>query len=115
MGVQHVLVVETLLMGQLIRNRLSQWGGLDVIGVTPRNEADLIEAVGHARPDVLILDKTAGITDFECLTCLLKEFHKLMVIVVSAEDNVAQIYGKRQRPITQGSDLAAIIDEWAAT
>lgn len=108
-NIPYVLVVETLLMGQVVKNLLDHLGGLKVVGIAPKDEAALIEAIGHTRPDVLILDRAVGIADLDCFLCQLKGIKRLMVIEVSADDNLVQIYGKRQAQITRGADLAAII------
>lgn len=109
-NVLRVLVVENqLLLGAGLQNLLSGEIDLDVIGISPRNQLELVQKIRQIQPDVVFLDKDSRLTDATDLLIFLENFSKLRVIVLNANDNLARIYIKKQTLVTPTARLISII------
>ena len=109
MNQRTVLVVENdSLLGASVENILTRELGLNVVGVTPANEAALIQAIWHARPAIVILNEASSLTDAMNLMARLKDYPQLRVVVVNTDNNLVQIYDKRQVLATPDNNLPAI-------
>ena len=106
----RVLIVENqLLLGAGLQTLLSDQTDLDVIGISPGNQFELVQAIRRIQPDVVFLDKDSYLTDATDLLAFLENFPKLRVIVASANHDVVHIYNKRETQFFQAADLFGII------
>ena len=106
---QRVLIVENeLLLGAGIEHLLAGEADLNVRGIARADEAVLLEEIKLSQPDVVILDEATCLTDPMKLLAHLQDHPRLRVIVVSANDNVVQIFDKQQVLVNQTSDLASL-------
>jgi chemotaxis response regulator CheB len=105
----RVLVVENRsVLGAAVQSLLAGQTGLEVVGVAPRDYAELIVEIWRARPNVVVLHKVMGLADsslFDFLQC----FPKMRLVVVNENDNMARIYDKHQVMLTRAADLANLI------
>lgn len=109
-NVLRVLIVENqLLLGAGLQNLLSGETDLDVIGISPRNQLELVQKIRQIQPDVVFLDKDSRLTNATDLLTFLENFSKLRVIVVNANDNLAHIYIKKQILATPTAQLISIV------
>ena len=107
---KRILVVENeLLLGASIEHLLKNEADFCVWGVTSTDVPTLVEEIIRIRPDVVILEEVRHPIEPAKLLILLKEIPRLRLIVVSAEDDVIQIYDKDQFMATQTADLVTII------
>ena len=108
----RVLIVENqLLLGAGLQNLLSGETDLDVIGISPRNQLELVQKIRQIQPDVVFLDKDSRLTDATDLLTFLENFSKLRVIVLNANDNLACIYIKKQTLVTPTARLISIVHD----
>jgi stage III sporulation protein SpoIIIAA len=108
--VQRVLIIENqLLLGAGVQSLLAGEADLDVIGISPVNQAELVQEIRRFRPDVVVLDEVTHLADATRLMTFLKNHPKLRVVVVSANDNLVCIYNKQQVLVRQATDLINLI------
>ncbi|MCA9975835.1 MAG: response regulator transcription factor [Anaerolineales bacterium] len=111
-GTQRVLVIDNrTIMGAGVETLLSNRINLQVIGTTPKDEADLVRNVWQFSPDVIILSHQSQITNPVRLLSLLNNYRSFRLIVVSEDDNTMEIYEKRQVTASHHSDLATAV-QW---
>ncbi len=107
---QRVLVVENkLLLGAGLEMLLQQNDNLEVIGISPGNEEELIREIRYFNPSVIIIDETTYLTHTLRLLALLRKFHELRLVIVSANDNLIHIYHKHNLLLTKPADLINIV------
>ena len=107
---QRVLIVEDgCLLSAGIQSLLSLERNLDVVSVSPRCQAELIQGIKRVQPDVVVLDELTHLVTPASLLALVNTAPHLRVVVVSANDNRVRIYGKQQALITRAADLVNII------
>lgn len=108
--VHRVLIVENqLLLGAGVQSLLTGEADLDVIGISPVNQAELVQEIRRFRPDVVVIDKVTHLADANKLVAFLKNHPKLRVVVVSANDNLVCVYNKQQVLVSQATDLINLI------
>jgi len=106
---QRILIVENeSLLGAGIEHLLAGEADLNVVGIARADEAVLLEKIKLSQPDVVILDEATCLTNAMKLLAHLQDCPKLRVIVVSANDNVVQIFDKQQVLVNQTTDLASL-------
>jgi DNA-binding NarL/FixJ family response regulator len=111
--VQQVLVVEThILIGAGIHSFLAGEADLEVTGISPGNQAELIREIRRLRPDIVVLDEDSRLAEPTHLLAWLKDYPRLRLVVVSANDNRVCIYDKQQILTSQASDLLGIIRDY---
>jgi len=111
-NVLRVLIVENqLLLGAGLQNLLSGETDLDVIGISPRNQLELVQKIRQIQPDVIFLDEDSRLTNATDLLTFLENFSKLRVIVLNANDNIAHIYIKKQTLVTPNARLISVIHD----
>ncbi len=107
---QRVLIVENgLLLGAGIKNLLSREADLDLVGLTPSNEAELIKNIKLFKPEVVILDEATYLTNAIRLLALLKNYPELRLVVVNTNNNLMYVYDKQKRLVSQATDLVNVI------
>lgn len=107
---QRVLIVENeRLLGAAIEHLLTSEVDLKVMGLAQADEPVLLEEIKLSQPDVVIMDQTTFLTDPMKLLAHLRDFPRLRVIVVSANDNIVQIFDKQLVLVTQTADLASLL------
>ncbi len=106
----RVLIVENqLLLGAGVQSLLTGEADLEVIGISPVNQAELVQEIRRFRPDVVVIDKVTHLADANKLVAFLKTHPKLRVVVVSASDNMVCVYNKQQVLVSQATDLIHLI------
>ncbi len=109
---RQVLVVEThILIGAGIHSFLAGETDLEVTGISPGDQAELAREIRRLRPDIVVLDEDSRLADPTALLVSLKDYPKLRLVVVSANDNWVCIYNKQQVLTRRASDLLGIIRE----
>ena len=103
---QRVLIVEKqLLLGAVVQGLLSKVADLEVVGVSPSDQASLVQEIERLQPNIVILGDPSHLCEPAHLPAHLRGYPKLRVVVVSANDNQVRIYGKQQVLITRVVDL----------
>ena len=82
---------------------------LDIIGISPSDQLELVQEIRRIRPDVVMLDGDSGLTDPAELLTFLEDSPKLRLLVVSANDHLVRIYNKEEVLAAQASQLVDII------
>ena len=109
-NVYRILIVENQqLLGGGLQSLLSGETNLDVIGISPRNQLELVQKIRQIQPDVVLLDEDSCLTNATDLLTFLENFSKLRVIVVNANDNLAHIYIKKQILVSPADQLVSIV------
>jgi len=109
-GVRQVLVVEThILIGAGIHSILAVETDLEVTGISPGDQAELIHEIRRLRPDIVVLDEDSRLADPTDLLAWLEDYPKLRLVVISANDNRVCVYDKQQVLTSKASDLLDII------
>ena len=110
MDTRRVLVVENeSLLGTGIEKLLASKANLDVMGVMPADEVDLINIIWSLQPDIVILNKASSLMDSEKLLTLLKDYPTFRILEVSADDNRIRVYDKHEVLTVHTDDLLQII------
>ncbi|MFN8456772.1 MAG: hypothetical protein U0401_19250 [Anaerolineae bacterium] len=108
----QVLIVENkLLLGGGIERLLAGESHLNIVGITPSDETSLIDMINHLQPDVIILDQATPLTNSVRLLTCLKDYPRVRLVGVSADDNLVQVHDKQQIQVSEATDLAAIIQQ----
>jgi len=109
-NVLRVLIVENhLLLGAALQQLLSEESDLDVIGISPHTQLELVQAIRRIHPDVVFLDEDNHLTDAIDLLAFLRNIPELRVIVVSTNHDVVHIFNKRETLLHHATDLFDII------
>ena len=107
---QRVLVVKSRsLLVAGVDSLLSREPDLNVIAITPEDEAALIEEIRRSQPDAIVLDEGSHLIDAAQLLALLKDYPELRVVVLRADNSLAQIYAKQQVVVARITDLVSVI------
>ncbi|MFQ5617188.1 MAG: hypothetical protein ACE5GO_12115 [Anaerolineales bacterium] len=108
---QQVLVVENdLLLGAGVEALLTREMDLNVLGITPKDEAALMVEIGAVQPQVVVLNEATRLMDPVNFLALFKKCPQLrMIVLVNASNNWVKIYNKQQVLLTQDTGLANII------
>ena len=94
-------------MGAGVEQLLRRDAELEVVGVMPGDDESLPQAIGRARPDVVVLDEaSAGCLS---LSALLRDHPGLLVVLLSADDRVVRTFETQQVVVTQAVELATLI------
>ena len=103
-------MVEThILIGAGIYSFLAGETDLEVAGISPSDQAELIHEIRRLRPDIVVLDEDSRLVDPTNLLAWLEGYPKLRLVVINANDNRVSIYDKQQVLTRQASDLLDII------
>lgn len=110
---QRILVVDNRsIFGagveQLLSNTNTQQH-LQIAGIVPQDELELIREVWRYSPDVIILSNQSQVTNPIKLISLLKDYQRFRLIVVSETDNTIEVYEKRHIVAKQQTDLLAVV------
>ncbi|MCB9419573.1 MAG: response regulator transcription factor [Ardenticatenaceae bacterium] len=109
---QRVLVIDNdSIMGAGVETLLANSEKLQVIGTAPQNEDDIVHDVWQFSPDVIILNYQSQLTTPVRLLSLLNNYRSFRLIVVSEDDNMMEVYEKRQFTARHHSDLATAV-QW---
>jgi DNA-binding NarL/FixJ family response regulator len=110
--VRRVLIVENqTLLGAGVHSLLWEERGLEVYGISPHDQAELVQDIGRLQPDIVIMDKASHLMAPLNLLAALENHSRLQLIVVSADDNQVCLYDKRQVPVKQAADFLEVIRE----
>jgi hypothetical protein len=83
---------------------------IEVVECDPRDNADLIQALQGVEPDIVILTgEGMDLPDTSRLLMALGSHTEIRVLIVSEDDNLVQIYDKRQFLVTTSSDLIKLV------
>jgi DNA-binding NarL/FixJ family response regulator len=108
--VQRVLVAENQsLLGAGVENLLSRETHLDVRGISPRDETDLLEVIKLFRPDVIVLDGSLESQFSGCLLDHVTDYPKVRLVQVSLEGTLVQVYEKHQVRILHATDFLTVV------
>jgi DNA-binding NarL/FixJ family response regulator len=111
-NVRRVLIVENqTLLGAGVHSLLGDETGLEIRGISPHDQTELIQDVRCFQPDIVIMDKVGHLIAPLNLLAALENHSQLQVIVVSADDNQVCIYDKRQLLVRQAADFLDMIRE----
>lgn len=109
---QRVLVVENdLLLGAGVESLLRREPNIDVIGISSRDEEELIKKIGCLQPAAVILDEASYLIHSIRLLAMLRKEHELRLVIVNADKNLVQVYHKQNILLTQISDLIKVLLE----
>ena len=109
---RRVLIVENqTLLGAGVHSLLGDETGLEIRGISPHDQTELIQDVRCFQPDIVIMDKVSHLIAPLNLMAALENHSQLQVIVVSADDNQVCIYDKRQLLVRQAADFLDMISE----
>ena len=109
---RRVLIVENqTLLGAGVHSLLWEENGLELYGVSPHGQAELIQDIGRFQPDILVMDKSSHLVAPLNLLAALENHAQLQVVVVSADDNQVCIYDKRQLLVERATDFLDMIRE----
>ena len=109
---RRVLIVENqTLLGAGVHSLLGDETGLEIRGISPHDQTELIEDIGRFQPDVLIVNKGSHLIAPLNLLAALENHSRVQVIVVSADDNQVCIYDKRQLVVKRAGDFRDMISE----
>jgi DNA-binding NarL/FixJ family response regulator len=111
MTVPRVLVAENRsALGAGIQSLLAGRDDMEVVGIAPRDFAELTREIRRVRPDVVILE--AGVMDVADafnLVMFLRDYPRMRVMVVSADDDLVYIFDTDQMVVTRADDLINFI------
>ena len=108
--VVRVLVIERdRLLGATIEALLQHRNGIEVIGISPFAETNLIKTIYHLQPDIVILSEDTFLTKPGRLLALLEDFPKFTIVVVSANENDIQLFQKDQKSISKIADFLSTL------
>ncbi|MCB9079515.1 MAG: hypothetical protein H6631_18080 [Anaerolineaceae bacterium] len=109
---RRVVVIENdLLMGASVENLLLPETGLDVIGISPHNEEELISKICRLQPEIVVLDENTYLTSANRLLVKLRKYPEFHLIVVNANKNLVYIYHKYTVVLDQIADLIQVFHE----
>ncbi len=95
---KNVLIIENdLLFGACIESLLSCKEAFNIIGISPKNEADLIDDIWCMNPNVIILNKESCLTNPARLLDQLKNFPEFRLVVVNPSTDWGQVFDKQSR------------------
>ena len=107
---KRVLVVDNhSILGTGVEELLSNIDQLQIIGVNPADEVDLLQDIWQLVPDVIILSDRSSIISPTQLLFQLKYYPSVRLIVVSEDENTLDIYDKRQIMTRQRADLTTAV------
>ncbi len=107
---KRVLVVGTnSLIGAGIESALSQEKDLDVRGVAPTSEPELIAQIWLHRPQVVVVIASLPFANPACLLNQLESYPRLKFIVINETNNLVQIYEKQAVLAGEHIELGAIV------
>jgi DNA-binding NarL/FixJ family response regulator len=110
--VRRVLIVENqTLLGAGVHSLLGDETGLDIRGISPHDQSELMQDIRCFQPDIVIMDKVSHLIAPLNLLAALENHAQLQVIVVSADDNQVCIYDKRQLLVKRTTDFLDMIRE----
>lgn len=108
-NIRRILIVENeLLLGAGIEHLLAGEADLDVMGIAGVDEANLLNEIKRSQPDIVILDRATCLINPVKLLTQLQVYPHLRVIVISADDNIVQIFEKQEVLVTRIRDLASL-------
>jgi DNA-binding NarL/FixJ family response regulator len=111
-NVRRVLIVENqTLLGAGVHSLLGDETDLDIRGISPHDQTELMQDVRRFQPDIVIMDKVSHLIAPLNLLAALENHSQLQVIVVSADDNQVCIYDKRQLLVKRTTDFLDVIRE----
>ncbi|MCG3209499.1 MAG: hypothetical protein FOGNACKC_03126 [Anaerolineae bacterium] len=106
----RVLIAENhLLLGAGLEVWLGKESGLTIWGNATVGQIDLLQEIRRFQPDVIILDADTLLTTPFWLLANLQDLPRLQIVLVSANNDLIQIYNKVQVSATQAADLIKII------
>ncbi len=109
-AVLQVLIVENhLLLGAGLEVWLGKEHEVTIRGSAAVGQADLLQEIRRFQPDVIILDADTLLTTPFWLLANLQDYPWLQIVLVSANNNLIQVYNKLHISATQATDLIKII------
>ena len=107
---QRVLIVENqLLLGAALQDLLTGEAELDVVGISPRDQVELVREIRRIRPDVVLLDENSCLTKPAKLLAFLENYPRLRLLLVNADDHLVRIYSKQEILVEHVPQLVNII------
>jgi len=108
--VQRVLIVENqILLGAGVQSLLGDETDLEMRGISPTSQVDLIHEIRQYQPDIVVVNASSHLTVPGKLLFAVDNHSQLRVVVISADDNRVCIYEKHEVFMTRASDLLDII------
>lgn len=110
MVTKRVLIIGTAsLIGAGMESLLSQENGLDVTGISPADEQELIAQIWLLRPQVVVMNTSLIFTNPTRLLNSLDSYPHLKLIVINDTNNLVQTYEKQSFLAEEHIGLAAIV------
>ena len=110
MVTKRVLIVGTAsLIGAGMESLLSQENSLDVTGISPADEQELIDQIWRLRPQVVVMNSSLLFTNPASLLNRLDMYPHLKIIVINETNNLVQTYEKQSFLAEEHIGLAAIV------
>ncbi|HFQ92977.1 MAG TPA: hypothetical protein ENK32_03130 [Anaerolineae bacterium] len=88
---------------------LSQENSLDVTGISPADEQELIDQIWRLRPQVVVMNSSLLFTNPASLLNRLDMYPHLKIIVINETNNLVQTYEKQSFLAEEHIGLAAIV------
>jgi DNA-binding NarL/FixJ family response regulator len=96
-GKQRVLVVENqLLLGAGLQSLLTNKTGLDVTGISPGDQEELVREIRRIQPEVVLLNADSRLADPADLLALLGNDPAGRVLAFNANNHLVRIYTKQE-------------------
>ncbi len=109
MKTHHVLIIgDNSLLHAGLESLLSSEQNLTVVGFSLPQTESLVQYIWHTLPDVIVLSRNNGVEPIQLLKSL-EGYPNVRIVEVDEEQNVLQIFDKRQAVTTSQTDLMAII------
>ncbi len=106
----RVLIIDNdLLVGAVVQMLLAAVASLDIIGISPHAPSDLVQHIDQYQPNVIIVEETSRFVVPIKLYQLFRETPHLRIIVVSANSDMVQIYGKQEILVTDPAQFVNIV------
>lgn len=108
-------MVINVLLGDVVENLLSHLPTVQVRRMKHTNFAGLLQGMNQLQPDVLVLETTVIGDSLQALLGQLLPNGRVRVILVNSQENLVHVYDKFTVPLTQATDLAALIESFSPT
>jgi DNA-binding NarL/FixJ family response regulator len=106
----RVLIAEKeSLLGAAVQSFLVRQPGLEVIGISPADQAQLVQEVDRLRPDVVILGEPSQLIGPAQLLTFLRDYPTLRVVVVNVDHSLVRIYDKHQVSLKRADQILDIL------
>jgi hypothetical protein len=95
-------------MGAVVEKLLSRTGHAQIVGVTSKNENELVGEIWHFLPDIIIMTDQSQISPTGLLSQL-TNYHSLRLVVINETCNSLDVYEKRHIETKQLMDFTTAV------